>query len=211
MPRAVRAYDRKEIEFTRVLAFSDGVFAIAMTLLVVGIGIPTVREAQLGDALRDLEPEIVSFFISFIVIGNYWLAHHRFFSQLARITSPLMLLNLGYLAAIAFVPFPTALVGKYTESPITVIIYAITLSFASLLETVMFMVACRSGSTRVPVPRDVARYGVIASLLPVLVFIVSIPIALASATWALLSWLLVFPAERVLERRKPSGTDKAFL
>jgi uncharacterized membrane protein len=85
-----RAYDRGEIEFSRVLAFSDGVFAIAVTLLVVGIGVPTVRESQLGDALRDLRPEIISFFISFIVIGNYWLAHHRFVAQLARITTTLM-------------------------------------------------------------------------------------------------------------------------
>jgi uncharacterized membrane protein len=203
-----RAYDRGEIEFSRVLAFSDGVFAIAVTLLVVGIGVPTVRESQLGDALRDLRPEIISFFISFIVIGNYWLAHHRFVAQLARITTTLMTQNLVYLAAIAFVPFPTALVGKYDDSPVTVIIYAITLSAASSLEVVMFVTARHSGSTRVPIPDDVFRYAVATSSVPVIVFVLSIPVAFVSASWALLSWLLIFPAEHLLDRWRPAAADE---
>lgn len=210
MPLVTRAYEREEIEFSRVLAFSDGIFTIAMTLLVVGIGVPTVREAQLGNALRDLQYEIVSFFISFVVIGFFWLAHHRFVSTLARITSALMMLNLLYLATIAFMPFPTALVGKYNDSPITVVIYAVTLACASLLETIMFAVACRSNATRVPVPDDIFRFDVVSSLLPVLVFIGSIPIALISPTWALLSWLLLVPAERALDHWKPAGRDDLF-
>jgi uncharacterized membrane protein len=210
VPLATRAYEREEIEFSRVLAFSDGIFTIAMTLLVVGIGVPTVREAQLGNALRDLQYEIVSFFISFVVIGFFWLAHHRFVSTLARITSVLMMLNLLYLATIAFMPFPTALVGKYNDSPITVVIYAVTLACASLLEAIMFAVACRSNATRVPVPDDIFRFDVVSSLLPVLVFIGSIPIALISPTWALLSWLLLLPAERALDHWKPTGRDDLF-
>ena len=71
-------FERKEssLEFDRVAFFSDAVFAIAMTLLVVGIGIPEVRESELGDALRGKDSEILSFFISFFVIGFYWLGHH---------------------------------------------------------------------------------------------------------------------------------------
>ena len=66
-----RRYRRRseELEFDRVAFFSDAVFAIAMTLLVVGIGIPEVRDSELGDALRGKEAEIVSFFISFFVIA----------------------------------------------------------------------------------------------------------------------------------------------
>jgi uncharacterized membrane protein len=110
-----------------------------MTLLVVGIGIPSVPESGLGDALRDLQPEVTSFFVSFVVIGNYWLAHHRFFSQLVAVEQGIIMLNLVYLAAIAFTPFPTALVGKYEQFSITVILYALTLGAASLLEVAMFV------------------------------------------------------------------------
>src|SRR5262245_19393656 len=80
-----RRYRRRseELEFDRVAFFSDAVFAIAMTLLVVGIGIP--HEAKLGDALSGKDAEIFSFFLSFLVIGYYWLEHHRFFSQLRAV------------------------------------------------------------------------------------------------------------------------------
>src|SRR5262245_2740094 len=78
------------LEFDRVAFFSDAVFAIAMTLLVVGIGIPSVAQGELGDALREKQSEITSFFVSFVVLGNYWLAHHRFFHRLASVSSVLM-------------------------------------------------------------------------------------------------------------------------
>ena len=76
-------------EFSRVLAFSDGMFAIARTLLVVGIGVPELRDegsvGELWDDFGDLYPEILSFFISFAVIGRYWVAHHRFFARVAAL------------------------------------------------------------------------------------------------------------------------------
>jgi uncharacterized membrane protein len=92
------------------------VFAIALTLLVVGIAVPTVEEARSAQAmwevLWDLRQEFASFFIGFAVIGRYWIAHHRFVGVLAAVDSRLMIANLGYLAFIAFLPFPTALVGR---------------------------------------------------------------------------------------------------
>ena len=99
-----RRYRRRseELEFDRIAFFSDAVFAIAMTLLVVGIGIPHVREARVGDALRGKGSEVFSFFLSFVVIGFYWLSHHRFFARLGAVDARFMQLNLLYLAAIAF-------------------------------------------------------------------------------------------------------------
>ena len=203
-------YERDEVEFGRVLAFSDGLFAIAMTLLVVGITVPTVPERELGDALRERRPEILSFFISFAVVGYYWLAHHRLFAQLGRMTRRIMGLNLVYLGAIAFIPFPTALVGAYEDEPVAVIMYAIALAVASLIESVMFWVARRDGALRVEIPDDVFRYGMVASLLPVGVFAISIPIALVNPSMALFSWLLVWPAEKVLDHWKPAGADERY-
>ena len=179
-----------------------------MTLLVVGIGIPTVAESGLGERSESV-PEIISFFISFVVIGNYWLAHHRFFSQLVGADPRLMTLNLVYLAAIVFTPFPTGLVGKYTGEPVSIVIYAITLAVASSLEAVMFVSAHRSGLFRNRLPPDVVRYSVAAALVPVALFVASIPIAFVDTTLALLSWLLIFPLEVVVDRRlKPAGADE---
>lgn len=205
-------YEREShgLEFDRVAFFSDAVFAIAMTLLVVGIGIPTVSDSRLGDALRDKRPEIISFFISFVVIGNYWLGHHQFFSRLRAVSARLMTLNLVYLAAIAFVPFPTALAGKYTEEPVSIVMYAITLSVASGLEAVMFVVAHREGLFRIAIPRDVVRFTVVATVVPVAVFLGSIPVAFVSTTTALYTWLLIFPLEYLVDvALKPDGADDA--
>ncbi|MFA5883636.1 MAG: TMEM175 family protein [Acidimicrobiia bacterium] len=208
--RARPRYEREShgLEFDRVAFFSDAVFAIAMTLLVVGIGIPTVSDGELGDALRDKQPEIISFFISFVVIGNYWLGHHRFFSRLRAVSARLMTLNLVYLAAIAFVPFPTALAGKYTEEPVSIVMYAITLSVASGLEAVMFVVAHREGLFRTAIPRDVVRFTVVATVIPVVVFLGSIPVAFVSTTTALYTWLLIFPLEYLVDvALKPDDID----
>ena len=118
------AYERGSDEFSRVLAFSDVVFAIAMTLLVVGIALPTISDvdsvSELADALGDQEAAFISFFISFAVIGRSWMAHHQFVARLRAIDGGLISINLVYLAFIAFLPFPTDLIGTYFENPLSV-------------------------------------------------------------------------------------------
>lgn len=198
-------HERGTDEFGRVAAFSDGVFAIAMTLLVVGIAVPTVKEAQLGEALKALVPDITAFFISFLVIGRYWMAHHQFFARLRAVDTAFMTVNLCYLATIAFVPFPTALVSRYEDSALTVVIYAAALGAASLLETLMLVMARRADAFHTPVPAEVFKYEIIGSLLPVTMFAISVPIAFASTTFALVSWMLVFPGERWVARLAPEG------
>lgn len=187
----------EELEFDRVAFFSDAVFAIAMTLLVVGIGIPQVHEAKIGHALGNKGNEIFGFFLSFLVIGLYWLAHHRFFARLVAVDVRFMKINLVYLAAIAFTPFPTALVGIYGSSQaVVIVLYAVTLGFASVLDTAMFWHAQTAGLLRKRLPDRGFRNYVIASVAPAVVFAISIPIAvLYDPGLGLLSWILIFPAE----------------
>jgi uncharacterized membrane protein len=187
----------EELEFDRVAFFSDAVFAIAMTLLVVGIGIPHVRESRLEHALSNKDNELFGFFLSFAVIGMYWLAHHRFFSKLLAVDVRFMKINLVYLAAIAFVPFPTALVGLYGDSQaIVIVLYAATLAVASVIEAALFWHAQRAGLLRKRLDAAALRGYMIASVAPAVVFAVSIPIAiLGDPGTALLCWLLIFPAE----------------
>jgi uncharacterized membrane protein len=186
----------EELEFDRVAFFSDAVFAIAMTLLVVGIGIPHVRDSKIAGALHDKDNEIFSFFLSFIVVGFYWFAHHRFFSHLRAVDVRFMKLNLVYLAAIAFMPFPTALVGSYGDvESVVIVLYAVTLSFASLMEAAMFWYAQKAELLRKRLPERSFRTAMIASVAPAVVFLISIPIALADPGLGLTSWLLIIPAE----------------
>jgi uncharacterized membrane protein len=206
-----RRYRRRseELEFDRVAFFSDAVFAIAMTLLVVGIGVPRVRDANLSTALSEKDAEIFSFFLSFVVIGFFWLAHHRFFARLAAVDVRFMQLNLLYLAAIAFTPFTTALVGSYGARPVAIVLYAITLGAASALEAVMFWRAQHASLFRVHMRDDVFRANLLASLAPVLVFALSIPVAYAAPDWAFTTWLLIFPLEWFVDRRfRPDDAEE---
>lgn len=209
--RTVR-YERGGEEFGRVLAFSDGLFAIAMTLLVVGIVVPKLTDGDnvgdLADALNDLIPSFVSFFISFAVIGRYWLAHHEFIGRLRAMDNGLIGLNLVYLVFIAFLPFPTALLGNYFENPLSVATYAVAVGVVSGMEVVLFRHAHRRGLMEGRMPEDVYRFGVVASLAPVLFFALSIPLAFWHTGFAVASWLFVIPFEAlVINRFRPEGTE----
>lgn len=199
---------RGSLEFERFAFFSDAVFAIALTLLVVGIAVPTVRDvsdaSEMADVLWDLHSEFVSFFIGFAVLGRYWLAHHRLVGFLTAVDSRLLVVNLVYLALIAFAPFPTALVGRYEQNVVAFAFYAVTLALLSFLETALVLAAHGHGLLRFQVSRDGLRRGMVASAIPVAVFILSIPLALATnSTIALLAWVSIWPLELLLDRLWP--------
>jgi uncharacterized membrane protein len=98
---------------TRLEAFSDGVFAIAITLLVIELRPPEVRGSELAGALWDLWPGYFAYLVSFVTIGVMWLNHHRIFTQVRAVDGPVLLLNLHLLLWIALIPFPTAVVADY--------------------------------------------------------------------------------------------------
>jgi uncharacterized membrane protein len=197
-----------------VLAFSDGLFAIAMTLLVVAITVPTIQSAgdisELADALGDQESTYISFFLSFVVIGRYWVAHHQFFSLLGGLDLALLWINLIYLAFIAFLPFPTDLLGTYFANPLSVVLYSANVAVISGLEVVLFRHAHMHGFMKRSMPDDVYRYGVLLSLSPVIFFILSIPVAFLNTAVAVATWFLAAPFALIASRWKPAAADEYF-
>ncbi|TWE21643.1 putative membrane protein [Kitasatospora atroaurantiaca] len=102
----------------RVEAFSDGVFAIAITLLILEIRVPTARTGlDLWHALGDEWPSYSAYVVSFMVIGVMWVNHHTIFSYIARVDRTLIFLNLVLLLVVAALPFPTALVAQNLREP----------------------------------------------------------------------------------------------
>jgi len=207
--RGPRQYERSGtgLEFNRFAALSDGVFAIAMTLLVVTIGEPVVSNARIGHEIARLGPQIFAFFLSFAVIGRYWLVHHEFVSLLTSVGQRLLWANLVYLALIAFLPFTTGLLGDYSSVGEVIAIYALNVAAISLLEVMMFVVAHRSGLVERPLPADVYRYAVLESLVPVVVFLVSIPVAFLNHYAAYACWATLLIIEPVAARLRPADAD----
>lgn len=195
-------YPRGSPEFTRVCSFSDGIFAIAMTLLVAGIDVPNVPKDQLDRALLDDWDAIGSFAVSFAVIGYYWLAHHEFFRRLSHVDAWLVRVNLAYLGLIAFLPFPTALVGRYDGDPVAVALYAVALAGASAVEALMLRHARAAGALAREMSDSVFREFMTASLVPVVVFVASVPLAFAHPAASIVAWLSIFAIERVLAQHR---------
>ncbi|HVF93753.1 MAG TPA: TMEM175 family protein [Sphingomonas sp.] len=119
------AHHRSQLE--RLTFFSDAVFAIAMTLLVIEVKVPEIHalsDRQLGQALLAQFPKYVGFVISFIVVARFWVGHHRVMGLLKATSPRLIWANLIFLLVIAFMPFPTAVLSEYVELRVAVGLYA---------------------------------------------------------------------------------------
>lgn len=188
--------------------FSDAVFAIAMTLLIIEVRPPGVSPAELSHALQELLPEYLTFVLSFAVIGLVWLSHHRKVSVLVGYDQNLLRLNLLLLVFVASIPLPTAILARYGDETPAVVLYAATAAATGFAATGLWLYAWRRGLVRADITPDVFRY-VLAQSLPIPgIFVLSIPVALlAGPTAAELSWMIAAPAAflvaRLFDLRRP--------
>lgn len=134
------------METNRLEAFSDGVFAIAITLLVLEIKVPPLGTA-LGAELLQLWPSYLAYIVSFLVIGAIWINHHAMFQHIVRVDRILLLLNVLYLMLIAFLPFPTAVLAEAfhrgTDEPVAAAFYGGILTVIGLFVNAMWWYAAR--------------------------------------------------------------------
>lgn len=132
MPTAVISVNRLE-------AFSDGVFAIAITLLVLELRPPTAL--PLAPQLRAMLPQIGAYAAAFLVVGMAWIAHHGLFHLLRRMNKTLIWLNMGLLLCISFVPFPTMVLGMDPLDPAAIRLFALTMILAGWFYNAMWAYA----------------------------------------------------------------------
>jgi uncharacterized membrane protein len=196
-----RHRDEWGIEFSRIVAFSDGVFAIAITLLVLTINIPEELPANttVGELIEDQNRDFIAYAISFAVVGKLWLTHHRFFSAVERFDGVLMGLNLVYLGWIVLVPFTSAVLGDYGENSTGVITYALVMVAVSLTFHAQLMYAYRNDLIRPELREIERRLAVPSNLVVTAVFVLSIPVALVSPVAATAMWPVIFFTGRRFE------------
>ena len=123
-------------EIERTAYFSDAVIAIAITLLALNLEVPEIPSgpvaAELPGRLLELRSQFLSFVISFLVIGNYWMAHHRTFNYIRGYDRRLLLLNFLFLMWVVLMPFSASLLGEYHDQQISVVLYATNMVLAGL-------------------------------------------------------------------------------
>jgi len=117
-------FKQGELRLTRIEAFSDGVFAIVVTLLVLELKVPALKDhasvSELAHALVDLLPNFLSWLISFIIVCKFWLNHHHLLGLARHANYAMVWLNSIFLMGQSFIPFPTALMGEYHDNPLAV-------------------------------------------------------------------------------------------
>jgi uncharacterized membrane protein len=189
-------------ELDRIVFFSDAVFAIAITILVLDIRVPDgLSPAELPAEVLGLWPKYLSYVVSFLVLAIYWQAHHRVFRPIRGYDGTLVWLNFLFLMAVAFLPFPTSLLGEYGREQVSVVIYAANAAVASLLLSAISWYAGR-GHRLVPPDHDDEESKIrrLQGLAVPAVFLASIGVSFFSPMAAMYSWLLLAITDPIIRR-----------
>lgn len=193
----------RSVDTARTEAFSDGVFSIAATLLVLNLEVPSVPR---GDAARELPravvgltPDLLSYVLSFVVILMFWTAHRAIFRYIRNTNRRLSWLNGLFLMVVASLPFSTGLFDRYSEEPFAVVVYAGSLAVARLMLTaIWWYVSADPALMRNVVGQRAVRFHRIRGLLVSLVFALSIGVAYVSVRAAVVVWIALFVADHML-------------
>jgi uncharacterized membrane protein len=177
----------------RLEAFSDGVIAVAITLLALDLTVPEPGHVSLLTQLGDHWPQFAAYAVSFFTIGIIWVNHHARVSLIARVDRTLLFINLVLLMFVVLIPFATATMATYLtsgheDSHIAMAVYAVVLEGMALSFSAMFEWSLREGRTYVTVPVDQRRnarlrtsFGTLVYAVVFIVAFISAPVALAIA------------------------------
>ena len=189
-------------ELDRIVFFSDAVFAIAITILVLDIRVPYgLSPAELPAEVLGLWPKYLSYVVSFLVLAIYWQAHHRVFKPIRGYDGTLVWLNFFFLMAIAFLPFPTSLLGEYGGQRISVAVYGANAAAASLLLSAISWYAIKGHRLAAhDLDEEQGRLRWLQGLAVAAVFLASIGVSFFSPTAAMYSWLLLLATDTLVRR-----------
>lgn len=185
-----------ELGLNRIIFFSDAVFAIAITLLVVNFKPPKhsgqLPVMPLSHYLVSQLPQYQSYVISFLVIGVYWIGHHHYFRYIERYNFTLVGLNMAFLMCISFLPFPTFILDNYDGQRLAVAFYAGIMTITGLMKTIVWWYAS-SGHRLVAHHLHRRHINLLTyyTLIPPLVFFGSIGIDIFNPVLAQFSWILI--------------------
>src|SRR5919112_2283399 len=188
----------------RIIGFSDGVFAIAITLLVLTIDLPaSIPSEEVSSFLRGALPQVLVYAVSFMVIGTFWLRHYIMFNMCRAVDTRILVLNLVFLAFVALLPFPTDLIDINDQSPSAVIALSSVGAAATLCEFALWRHLHRN--------RDLLLVDIPEELIVALrtwrfwslgLFIVSILVSFLSPRIAVLLLLALLPLYEVAYHRR---------
>lgn len=189
---------KREFQLERMILFSDAVFAIAITLLVLEIKVPEVEgnsNIDLLNTLLKLTPKFIGFFVSFFVIGQNWIIHHKLFGFVNNYNGKLLWLNLFFLLSIVLMPFSTALYSENVLINLSFIIYSINIIVSGVLNTMLWSYVGneKHNLSELSKSKDLLNFMVVRSLAVPVSFSLGIIFSFFSPFIAKFSPALIFP------------------
>jgi uncharacterized membrane protein len=174
-----KAMFEREHDPSRVLALTDGVFAIIITLLVLEVHVPELKPGEsLSHALEAVRPSLNAFVISFILAGMYWVGHRDLFALIRRTDRGLVWLNILYLLPLCLLPFSASLLGRYNQEPRALRIYGLVLLLIAAMRTVTWLYAiARPHLLWLRLDHRQRRAGLALAAFPGLVYLLAIMLA----------------------------------
>jgi uncharacterized membrane protein len=193
---ASTAHGQDDSSAERIITLSDGVVAIALTLLILGIQVPSPDElrnpdslSQLADALAHTLDSWISYVISFYVIAQFWLLHRQVFRGIRRHHDGLAALNFVFLFTISVMPFTSDLIGKYPENSLAVIIFSVNLIVTNLATYRMLSFGRRRGLLSPQGAAVLERHKSLQGIFSLFIYALAIPVALINPDAGKLCWL----------------------
>jgi uncharacterized membrane protein len=181
------------------------VFAIAITFLAIDIRVPQLAEnliaSQLSNEIVGLAPKLISFLITFYIIGSYWISYHRTLHIIKRYDRGLIFFNLLFLMFIVLLPFPNDLIGKYPTQQISAIIYAVLLSATGVCMSLLWIYASKGHRLIDKTLRpDFIKHLTTRLFISPSIFLISIPFSFFNPIYAIAIWICASPIGSYYER-----------
>ncbi|WP_256107350.1 TMEM175 family protein [Streptomyces sp. ODS05-4] len=187
----------------RLTALSDGIFSIAMTLLVLDVRVdPGLDGRAFHQALADTVPNVLAYALSFAILGGFWRSQRRILAHVHHVDGTMVVLTLAELGAVALLPFPTSLLSEYPSQSLAVALYSAAIALIALLHMALWVAVWkREHLRRLPVTDRTGRWMAADMAATVLVAGAGVPIAFASPQAAMWSWLALWPLKAFTGRR----------
>ncbi|CAN5120089.1 hypothetical protein BH09ACT1_BH09ACT1_17210 [soil metagenome] len=200
----------------RVQFFSDAVFAIAMTLLVIDLTVPMIsgynamsdagKSTALWQGIRDQSQQFLAYGIGFYILAVNWIGHHNRFRVVRRYDSTTVTLNLVLLFFVAFVPYPVSLISEYSGEMPSVILFAGIVSVLSILQFATWSYSFSKGYLDKKVDLALYRFVRRNMFVSPMIFLVSIPVGFIwGGDWAMYFWILNLPFSRIVAGWEPKS------
>jgi uncharacterized membrane protein len=197
-----------QLRLEHITSFADAIFAFSITFMAITIDIPNLArnltQAQVIEKLLESIPEFEIYVISFFVIGLYWIAYHQIFNRIVGSHSIMTWLTLIFLFFITLIPLATNLQVGFGSYPIVFVLYALVLTMAGVLLTITWLHAIKNKLIDQNLTQRQIHAISLESILPTVVFLLSILVSFIDLQTAYYFWIVIIPAKIILRKKYPS-------